>query len=99
MKDVKWKEYVDKRFEGEKEARSVALASAKEAVNAALVSSEKAVDKAEANTREWQKSANEWRGAMNDKDALFLTRKEFYTMVATAVIVISLVIGFLKFYK
>jgi len=35
-----------------------------------------AVDKAEANTREWQRNSNEWRSAMNDKDKMFATKAE-----------------------
>jgi hypothetical protein len=85
MAKVDLKEYIDKISEADKKA-----------VNVALIASEKAVDKAEANTRDWQKTANEWRGAMNDRERDFLTRKEFYTMIVTAVTVITLVIAFFK---
>jgi hypothetical protein len=59
------KEHVDQRFLDQQTA-----------VNAALVSAEKAVTKAEVNGAEWRASANEWRGAMTDRDAKFATREQ-----------------------
>ena len=47
------------------------------ATRAALNSAQMAVEKAEASAREWQRNSNEWRGAMNDKDKLLLTRPEY----------------------
>lgn len=58
-------------------AITAALAAAKEAVTAALVSSEKAVDKAELNAEKWRLNANEWRGAMNDREKLFVSTPEY----------------------
>jgi len=46
------------------------------AVEAALLSARSAVEKAEAESREWRRGSNEWRDAMSDKDARFLTREE-----------------------
>src|SRR3989304_6667850 len=45
------------------------------AVEAALLSARSAVEKAEAESREWRRGSNEWRGAMSGKDARFLTRE------------------------
>src|SRR3990172_2692720 len=46
------------------------------ALEAALLSARSAVEKAEAESREWRRGSNEWRDAMSDKDARFLTREE-----------------------
>lgn len=43
---------------------------------ARFAAAEVAVGKAEANTKEWQKASNEWRGAMQDKDKLQMSRPE-----------------------
>lgn len=93
MNDVSLKDYVDKRFEDQDKAVQAALASAEKAVGAALVSSEKAVDKAEVSAERWRNNANEWRGAMSDRERDFLTRKEFYTMLATAISVIGVILA------
>lgn len=86
------KDYVDQRFAAQEIAVDKALAAAKEAVVAALAASEKAVDKAEVSAERWRNSANEWRGAMSDRERDFLSRKEFYSIVATAVAVITLIV-------
>jgi len=63
-------EEIDKRYAQRFDAQE-------KAVVAAIESAQLAVDKAEANTREWQRNANEWRLAMVDKDRLFATKAEF----------------------
>lgn len=60
------------------------------AVKAALAAAEKAVDKAEAQATKWQAASNEWRSAMNDREREYLSRKEFYSIVGTAVMVATL---------
>jgi len=55
---------------------TAALAAQKEAVAAALAASDKAVDKAEATAEKWRANANEWRGAMSDRDRELPSRKE-----------------------
>src|SRR3990172_8236015 len=45
-------------------------------VEGAVLSARPAVEKAEAESREWRRGSNEWRDAMSDKDARFLTREE-----------------------
>jgi hypothetical protein len=58
-----------------------------------LTASTLAADKLEKQGENWRKSANEWRGAMTDRERDFLSRKEFYAIVGTAIAVI----GFLVF--
>ena len=63
--DIPLREYVDAMFtEREK------------AVNAALAAADKAVTKAEANAETWRENANEWRGAMSDRDRELPSRRE-----------------------
>ncbi len=80
---VNLKEYVDQRFAEQEKATLVALQAA-----------EKAVDKAEAAAERWRNNANEWRGAMGDRERDFLTRKEFYAIVGTATAVIGLIFAY-----
>lgn len=80
--------YVDKRFEGMKDAVDVALKGAAALADAA----NKAVDKAENQGERWRQNANEWRGAMSDREHDFLSRKEFYAIVGTAVGVVGLIL-------
>jgi len=70
------------------------LAEKDKALSAALASAEKAVLKKEEEVERWRNNANEWRGAMNDRERDFLTRKEFYAIVGTAVGVIGAVFAF-----
>ncbi len=63
---VDWKTYVDTLF-----------VSQEKAVRSALDAADKAVGKAEEQTRQWQQASNEWRGAMNDRERLFLPRPEY----------------------
>jgi hypothetical protein len=92
--DVSLKEYIDRRFDDQEKAVQAALLAADKGVSAALASAEKAVDKAEAGSEKWRASANEWRAAMNDRERDFLSRKEFYSIVVTAVAVVSLILAF-----
>jgi hypothetical protein len=83
--NVSLKEYIDELFALKDEAVKAALAAAKEAV-----------DKAEINAEKWRDNANEWRGAMSDREGAFLSRKEFYSIILTAVAVITLVLTMIK---
>jgi hypothetical protein len=60
----------DKKFDAD-------IASAKEAVTVALSSAKEVTSVAERNAEKWRDSANEWRAAMNDKDANFMLKSEF----------------------
>ncbi len=66
-------------------AVQAALVAQEKAVQAALAASNKAVDKAEAAAREWQQSANEWRGAMSDREYSFVSRRELWGYILGAV--------------
>ncbi len=62
---VSLREYVDAMF-----------AEREKAVSAALAAAEKAVTKAEVNAEKWRENANEWRGAMSDRDRELPSRRE-----------------------
>ncbi len=85
MENVPIKEYFEKILAEKDKAINIALAAAKEAVTVAEKSAEK-----------WRDAANEWRGAMQDRERDFLSRKEFYTMIGTAVGIISLILVIFK---
>jgi len=70
----------DQRFDAQQEAVKDALTAQKEATAAALASSEKAVMVAEVNAEKWRASANEWRGAMNDRERTLMPRPEAEAM-------------------
>jgi len=79
--DGRDKRYTE-RAEAQDKAVSAALAAQKEAVAAALAASDKAVDKAEATAEKWRASANEWRGAMSDRDRELPSRRELAAEVS-----------------
>jgi len=68
---VTLREYVDVRFE-----------SHEKAVDAALAAADKATSKAEMNAEKWREAANEWRGAMSDRDRELPSRREVDTGLA-----------------
>jgi len=80
--DVPIKTYVDTLFAEKEKALQAALLAQEKAVNAALLSSDKAIDKAEANAEKWRASANEWRGAMSDRDRELPSRREVETAMS-----------------
>jgi len=59
------------------------------AVTAALAAAEKAVLVAERNAEKWRDNANEWRGAMTDKDRNFVTKA---TLWGYAVAMVGLIL-------
>jgi len=65
------------RFSAQEKAVAAALAAAEKAVNAALAAQEKAVSLAEGNAGLWRASANEWRGAMDDREGKFVKLGEY----------------------
>jgi hypothetical protein len=91
--DVPIREYVDLRFGQAEKSVDKALAAAEKAVETALRSAEKAVEKAETNAERWRNNANEWRGAMSDRERDFLTRREFYSITVALVAVISIALA------
>lgn len=85
--DVPLRDYFNQRFIDQDRAVSAALAAAKEAV-----------DKAEREGQRWRDNANEWRGAMSDRERNFLTRVEFYSIIGTLLTVGGLALAlFLAF--
>jgi len=70
----------DQRFVAQQQAIQDALTAQKEATAAALAASEKAVAVAEVNAEKWRASANEWRGAMNDRERSLMPRPEAEAM-------------------
>ena len=66
----------------ERDLRYTQLAEAKEkAIAAALAAAEKAVQVAEVNSEKWRANANEWRLAMDDREALFVKKETFEGML------------------
>jgi hypothetical protein len=63
--------------EQQDKAVQAALLAQEKAVSAALAASDKAVQKAEEGALAWRMSANEWRGAMSDRERTFVPRTEF----------------------
>ena len=55
------------------------------ALNAALLSAKEAVQIAERNAERWRDQANEWRGAMTDREKTFVTRRELWSAVVALV--------------
>ena len=53
------------------------LAEKDKALSAALTSAKEAVEKSEDNSQRWREQANEWRGAMTDREKTFMSRAEF----------------------
>ncbi len=74
--DVDLRAYVDAMFAEKEKALQAALIAQEKAVAAALEAADKAVTKAEANAEKWRENANEWRGAMNDRDRALPSRRE-----------------------
>jgi hypothetical protein len=79
--DVSLRDYVDTMFAEKEKALQAALLAQEKAVAAALEASDKAITKAEINAEKWRESANEWRGAMSDRDRELPSRREVETAV------------------
>ena len=79
--EVDIKEYFEKILVEKDKALSAALAAAKEAVNIA-----------EKNAEKWRDQANEWRGAMSDREKKFITRSELWgAVIAIAGLTIAII--------
>jgi hypothetical protein len=79
---VDLRDYVDTMFAEKEKALQAALLAQEKAVAAALESSDKAITKAEANAEKWRENANEWRGAMDDRDKNLPSRREVETAMS-----------------
>lgn len=82
METVSLKEHIEKILDEKDKAINIALAAAKEAVGVA-----------ENNAEKWRANANEWRGAMSDREKNFVTRKELW---AAVIAIAGLIIGILS---
>ena len=82
---ISLKEYFERILVEKDKAISAALASAKEAVSIA-----------ENNAEKWRNQANEWRGAMSDREKNFVTRREVWLAVIALVGFILSILQFLK---
>jgi hypothetical protein len=60
------------------------LAEKDKAINIALAAAKEAVGVAEANSEKWRSNANEWRGAMTDREKTFVSRAEFESYKTSA---------------
>lgn len=65
------------RFLAQEQAVKDALISQEKAINAALTSSDKAIQVAEINSEKWRANADEWRGAMTDREKQFATQNDY----------------------
>jgi hypothetical protein len=71
----------DLRFMDERDRRYTELAEERaRALEAALAAAEKANELAQANAEKWRENANEWRGAMQDRDRELPSRREVETL-------------------
>jgi mevalonate kinase len=78
---VPLREYVEALFREKEKAVEAALEAQAKAVAAALEAADKAVTKAEQNAEKWRENANEWRGAMSDRDRELPSRREVETLI------------------
>ena len=103
--EISIKEYIDLRFEENEKSVKIALESANNSILVArdtlekgIIKAETALDKntekTERSAEKWRDNANEWRGAMNDREKQFLTRKEFYSIIVTTIAIITLIFSF-----
>ena len=56
---------------------SMRFSAEQKAISAALASQERAVNVAENNAEKWRMNANEWRGAMDDRESKFVGKIEY----------------------
>lgn len=90
VSDISLRDYVESKFQAQEKAVAAALAAQKEAVAAALAAAEKAVAVAEVNAEKWRQNANEWRGAMTDRDRNFLSKSIGYIIGALTIATLAI---------
>lgn len=69
------------------------LAEKDKALNAALSTAKEAVGVAENNAEKWRSNANEWRGAMSDREKNFITRKELWGWIIAVIGVVTTIVA------
>lgn len=73
----------DLRFNEERDRRYTEVDAARDrALEAALAAVHEANKLAQANAEKWRENANEWRGAMSDRDRELPSRREVETLVS-----------------
>ncbi len=87
--------YVDQRFKDVIRWIDQRFTDVGEGTRTALEAVDTANAKSIASTEKRWDSSNEWRGAMNDRERQFLTRKEMYLIIGTATAVVTLISGFI----
>lgn len=98
-KDQGWTLNTLKVLMDERDRRYGEVSAAKEeAVKVALSNAEKANLLAEENSQRWRDSANEWRKAMNDREANFL-HKNMGLVIGMLSVVSLLLAVFEKFFR
>ena len=70
------------RFDLQDKAVAAALVAQEKAVSAALAAAEKAVSVAEINAEKWRANANEWRGAMDDREEKMVLKDQLNPTIA-----------------
>jgi hypothetical protein len=81
--ELSLREYVDTRFEAQREAVAAALAAQEKAVAAALAAADRAVAKAETAAEKRFESVNEFRSALADNFRTLMPRAEAEQAVRT----------------
>lgn len=71
--DVSLKEHILALMAEQRRAVDAALASQDKLTSAALAASNLATEKAETTAEKWRVNANEWRGAMDDRETKFVS--------------------------
>jgi histone deacetylase complex regulatory component SIN3 len=83
------------RFDAQQEAVAVAMLAQEKAVLAAMAAAEKAVTKAEIASEKRFESVNEFRKALSDQTATFITRIEF-SLMSDKLNVVDKIVGELR---
>jgi hypothetical protein len=68
---------IEKEVVSLKEHFEKILSEKDKAINIALAAAKEAVAVAETNAEKWRSNANEWRGAMSDREKTFVMKTEF----------------------
>lgn len=80
--DISFRDYVDRRFDDLLRTIDLTRAADKEAVKVALDAAKEAVGVALTAQKEWREAANEWRGAMSDRERTFVQKGELENLKA-----------------
>jgi hypothetical protein len=75
---------LDERYEREIRAIGARFDATKELLTVQLDASKQAVKVAEDNAQRWRDQANEWRGAMDDREKTYMTRNEHNQAMKTS---------------